>query len=184
MNKISKPSRTIFAFTFVVCAFLFILIFTYINRVVATTQGNNIYYNNETYIESFEVFDYEKDKYLGRVNFVAYDCKPKMYSILDKPDYLFVDMGRDYRIYKRIPEYKESEFIGKTSEEIIKAFGSFDCVGMPEDEDGLYKNCRCGYTIKKSKKGFLGNTPEILFFITFDENGVAIACEEGYRPGG
>lgn len=55
---------------------------------------------------------------------------------------------------------------------------------MPADEDGLYRNCQCGYTIKESKKGFLETTSEILLFITFDENGAAITCEEGYRPGG
>jgi hypothetical protein len=41
-----------------------------------------------------------------------------------------------------------------------------------------------GYTVKEPKVGFLGTSDEILFFITFDENGVAKKCEEGYRPGG
>jgi hypothetical protein len=47
-----------------------------------------------------------------------------------------------------------------------------------------YRNCRCGYTIQKPQKGFLGTQPEKIFFICFDENGVAISCEEGFRPGG
>jgi hypothetical protein len=55
---------------------------------------------------------------------------------------------------------------------------------MPADGDGLYRNCRCGYTIQKPQKGFLGTQPEKIFFICFDENGVAISCEEGFRPGG
>ena len=80
--------------------------------------------------------------------------------------------------------YSESDFIGKTSAEIVNEFGSFDCIGMPAGEDGLYRNCRCGYTIKESQTGFLGKSSEILFFIIFDENGTAIRCEEGYRPGG
>ena len=81
-------------------------------------------------------------------------------------------------------KYHKDEFIGKTSKEIVQLFGPFDCIGRPAGEDGLYRNCRCGYTIKEPKKGFFGTSAEVLFFITFDENGVAISCEEGYRPGG
>lgn len=80
--------------------------------------------------------------------------------------------------------YHEADFVGRTSAEIEEKFGPFDCVGMPEGEDGLYRNCRCGYTIQDPRKGPLGTSPEILFFIIFDENGVAVSCEEGYRPGG
>lgn len=81
-------------------------------------------------------------------------------------------------------KYHPEDFIGKTSEEIISRYGSFDCISMPAGEDGLYKNCRCGYTIKKAAKGFFGAYEEELFFITFDEKGVATRCDEGYRPGG
>ena len=81
-------------------------------------------------------------------------------------------------------KYHEDEFIGRTSKDIVQEFGSFDCVGVPAGEDGLYRNCKCGYAIKEPQKGFLGTSPEILFFISFDEDGIATACEEGYRPGG
>lgn len=81
-------------------------------------------------------------------------------------------------------KYHADDFIGKTSAQIINEFGSFYCSTMPVGSDGIYKNCRCGYTIKEAKKGFLGTSTEVLFFITFDENGIAISCEEGYRPGG
>ena len=80
--------------------------------------------------------------------------------------------------------YNAKDFIGKTSAEIEAEFGTFDCLGMPASEDGLYRNTRCGYTIKESQVGFLGTDPEILIFIKFDENGIAISYEEGYRPGG
>lgn len=80
--------------------------------------------------------------------------------------------------------YSEDDFLGKSSAEIIDEFGSFDCVTMPMSEDGLYRNCRCGYTIKEPITGFLGTSPELLFFIGFDNNGIAVECEEGYRPGG
>lgn len=81
-------------------------------------------------------------------------------------------------------KYSKAEFIGKTSAEIIAEFGAFDCCGSPISEDGLYRNTSCGYTIKAPKANFFGTTPEVLFFITFNENGKAISCEEGYRPGG
>ena len=81
-------------------------------------------------------------------------------------------------------KYRASDFIGKTSREIISEFGEFDCTLVPAGEDGVYRNCQCGYTVREPKKGFLGTSPEILFFILFDENGVAVSCEEGYRPGG
>jgi hypothetical protein len=104
MDRVIKMGRYLFAVTLIVFAVLSIVLFIHNNRVVATTEGNRIYYNNETYVESFEVFDYEKGKCLGRVNFIVYDCKFKMYSIRKMPNYIFVDMGRDYRIYKRISE--------------------------------------------------------------------------------
>ena len=74
-------------------------------------------------------------------------------------------------------KYTPSNFLGKTSAEIVAQHGAFDCTLMPADSDGLYRNCRCGYTVP-------GTNPEVLLFIFFDENGVAIKCEEGYRPGG
>ena len=81
-------------------------------------------------------------------------------------------------------KYKEEQFIGKTSAEIEKEYGSFDCILMPVSEDGLYRNTRCGYTVAEPQAGFFGTSPEVLLFISFDGNGIAISCEEGYRPGG
>ena len=83
-----------------------------------------------------------------------------------------------------VEKYKEEDFIGKTSAEIETEYGSFDCVMGQPDNDGLYRNCRCGYTIKEPQVGFLGTDPEVLFFISFDKNGVAYECSEDYRPGG
>ena len=80
--------------------------------------------------------------------------------------------------------YHAEAFLGKTSAEIIDQYGAFDCIGMPADSDGLYRNCRCGYTVREARKGFLGTSPEILFLIAFDENGIAVECSEGDRPGG
>ena len=80
--------------------------------------------------------------------------------------------------------YNEKDFLGRSSAEIVREYGEFDCVTMPKTEDGLYRNCRCGYTIREAKAGFFGASDEILFFIFFDENGIAMECEKGYRPGG
>ena len=55
---------------------------------------------------------------------------------------------------------------------------------MPAGEDGLYRGSRCGYTIKEPVTGWLGTSPEVLFFIIFDQDGIAVSCEEGTRPGG
>ncbi len=42
-------------------------------------------------------------------------------------------------------KYDESDFIGKTSAEIVEEYGDFDCVTMPR-RNGLYRNCQCGYS--------------------------------------
>lgn len=80
--------------------------------------------------------------------------------------------------------YDANDFIGKTSTEIISKYGAFDCTLLPASADGLYKNCACGYIEKEARVNFLGTSPEVLFFIVFNENGIAIDCERGYRPGG
>lgn len=82
-------------------------------------------------------------------------------------------------------EYYDTDWIiGKTSSEIIDQYGAFDCITMDANEDGLYKNCKCGYTIIEEKQGFLSKSEEVLLFVHFDEYGVAVKCEQGYRPGG
>ncbi len=81
-------------------------------------------------------------------------------------------------------KFSEDQFLGKTSAEIENEYGPFDCVLMPASEEGLYRDCTCGYTIKEPKTLFFGTSPETLFFIRFDENGIAYSCDEGNRPGG
>lgn len=80
--------------------------------------------------------------------------------------------------------YDAADFVGKTSAQIIAEFGEFDCVGTEPGADGTYRNTSCGYTIRAPRVGFLGTDPEILFFIVFDENDIAVDCYEGHRPGG
>lgn len=80
-------------------------------------------------------------------------------------------------------KYNERDFLGKTSAEIVEQYGEFDCIGMSADTDGLYRSTMCGYTIREAKTVFWGTDPEILLFISFDANGVAVSCGKGYRPG-
>ena len=80
-------------------------------------------------------------------------------------------------LFSACGKYRPDDFLGKSSVQIEAEYGAFDCTLMPADSDGLYRKCRCGYTVP-------GTNPEVLLFIFFDENGVAIKCEEGYRPGG
>ena len=81
-------------------------------------------------------------------------------------------------------KYSEADFLGRSSAQIVAQFGEFDCTGRSPDADGLYRSTSCGYTVREPRTGFLGTDPELLFFISFDENGVAFDCYEGYRPGG
>ena len=56
-------------------------------------------------------------------------------------------------------KYDAEDFIGKTSAEIVDENGDFDCV-IGEADNGIYSNCKCGYTIKEKKAGFLGSSDE------------------------
>lgn len=73
--------------------------------------------------------------------------------------------------------YKEDDIIGLTSVEIVEKYGDFDRPQGKPNEDGLYRNCACGYLISEAKKGYLGTTPPEYFMITFDENGIACYCK-------
>ena len=105
MNKTIKIGRYLLTVACIMYGVLSIVLFIHNNQVVATTEDNNILYHNEIYVETFEVFDYEKGYCLGRVDFSTYGFKPKIYSIRKMPNYIFVAMGMtDHRIYKKITE--------------------------------------------------------------------------------
>lgn len=73
-------------------------------------------------------------------------------------------------------KYSEDEIIGLTSIEIVEKYGDFDRTQGFPDEDGLYRDCACGYIISEKRVGFLGTTPPEYFMIYFDEDGVANWC--------
>ena len=82
----------------------------------------------------------------------------------------------------RSSKYNEKDFVGKTSTGIINQYGQFDFVTVPPKGDSLYKSCTCGYIIQKSSSGFWGTSREMMFFIVFDESGIAINCFESEIP--
>ena len=73
-------------------------------------------------------------------------------------------------------KYTEDDFLGLTSSEIIEKYGDFDRKRGAPDEDGLYRDCACGYLITEKETDFFGTTPPEYFMIYFDENGVADWC--------
>ena len=73
-------------------------------------------------------------------------------------------------------KYSEEEIIGLTSSEVIEKYGDFDRAQGSPGEDGLYRDCSCGYLISEEKVGYLGTTPPEYFMIDFDKDGVAFQC--------
>lgn len=73
-------------------------------------------------------------------------------------------------------KYSENDFIGLSSLDIVNKFGDFDRKQSIPNDDGLYRNCACGYLVAEAKKGFFGTTPPKYFMIYFDENGIARYC--------
>ena len=66
-------------------------------------------------------------------------------------------------------KYDESDFLGKSSKEIVAEFGDFDCISSSADSDGVYRNAVCGYTVREKRMGLLDSIPEVLIFSHFDE---------------
>ena len=91
-------------------------------------------------------------------------------------------LGVLFLFYSGLSKYDEENFIGKTSAEIAAQYGTFDFTTIAVREDCLYKDCRCGYVIQESSAGLLGNSREMMFFIVFDENGIAVSCFESEFP--
>lgn len=104
MKKTVKTVQSLFLAILLIGITFFFVLFLNRNQVVAKAEANKIYYNNAIYEETFEVFDFEKDCYLGRVEMPSYNSKCRLYSLYEKPAYLLVDMGFDVRIYKKLPD--------------------------------------------------------------------------------
>ena len=79
-------------------------------------------------------------------------------------------------VFSGCSKYTEDDFLGLTSLEIIEKYGDFDRKRGTPDEDGLYRDCACGYLISEKETNFFGTTPPEYFMIYFDENGIADWC--------
>lgn len=102
MEQTLSKVRRFISIAFLLCVVLFMASFFHNNKIVATTEGNKIYYNGAIYIESYEVFDFDKDRCLGSVKLLESGARHKMYSLCEKPEYIYVDMWLDYRLYVRV----------------------------------------------------------------------------------
>lgn len=102
MEKMIFKVRCLFFAALLLCVVFFMLSAFHNDRIVATAQGNKILYNNETYIESFEVFNFKKGRCLGSVRLSENNSRYKMYSLHGKPEYIYVDMWADHRLYTRV----------------------------------------------------------------------------------
>lgn len=72
-------------------------------RIVATVNGNKVFYNDKVYEETFEVTEFERDKCLGALKLSPDSMKSKIYSLKNMDGYILVDMiFFDHRIYKEI----------------------------------------------------------------------------------
>ena len=74
-------------------------------------------------------------------------------------------------------KYSEDEIIGLTSAEVIEKYGEFDRIQGTPGDDGLYRDCSCGYLVKEAQKGYFGTTSPEYLMIHFDENGIADLCK-------
>ena len=80
---------------------LFIGKLAYDNRIVATVDGNTIYYNDFAYEEVFEVFETKTSRCLGTLEWQD-KSKSKIWAIHGKPEYIYVSFLIDHRIYKMV----------------------------------------------------------------------------------
>jgi len=101
MEKTIRNVRYLLYIAFLLCVVFFIVSFFRNNKIVATAEGNRIYYNGETYVESFEVFDFDRDRCLGSVKIFEDGLRHRMYSLRERPGYVYVDMWLDHRLYVR-----------------------------------------------------------------------------------
>ncbi len=72
--------------------------------------------------------------------------------------------------------YREKDFIGLSSQEIIRQFGEFDHTSTAPDSEGIFRNCYCGYIIRDKVVGLFGTEPPVYFLIHFDALGIAYKC--------
>lgn len=74
--------------------------------------------------------------------------------------------------------YDVEWIVGKSSLKVEEFYGPFDQIEVSRGEDGLLRRGVGSYIIRPSLKHALHYEPELLFSISFDENGFAWRCFE------
>ncbi len=68
--------------------------------MVGHITENKIYYKDQIYVECYEVFNFNVGKCLGMIDWTEFGYCSKIYSIKNRPGYIYLSMTNDYRIYK------------------------------------------------------------------------------------
>ena len=80
--------------------------------------------------------------------------------------------------------YKESLILGKTSAEVEEIYGEFDQKDGIIGEDGLVRCGNGGYIVRERYHSGIIFVNQILFYVTFDANGIAVETGECLGPWG
>jgi len=103
MKKFLNIIRYILLFLIILYIAINIAFFVWNYRIVATVNGNKVFYNDKVYEETFEITEFERDKCLGALKLSPDAMKSKIYSLKNMDEYILVDMiFFDHRIYKEI----------------------------------------------------------------------------------
>ncbi len=86
----------------VILSFLITFFIFKSNRTVGYITNNKIYYKDQIYVENYEVIDFKVGKCLGMIEWTESGNCTKIYSIKNHPEYIYLSMTTDYRIYKLI----------------------------------------------------------------------------------
>ncbi len=82
-------------------------------------------------------------------------------------------------------KFSEQDIIGLNSKEVMEKYGSdIYQAGMPQDEDGYFRRCAISYLVEKGRKSEFFETPDKIFVICFDRDGIAYDCYYDIGPWG
>lgn len=101
-KQINKTKLFTIVSLIVIAIILFLIIFSVFesNRMVGHITENKIYYKDQIYVECYDVFNFNVGKCLGMIDWTEFGYCSKIYSIKNRPGYIYLSMTNDYRIYK------------------------------------------------------------------------------------
>ena len=80
--------------------------------------------------------------------------------------------------------YDKDWITGKNSKQIQARYGAFDILPDKAPEEGLYKDCYCGYFLQINKRNWDERLPDEYLYIVFDANGTARRVYKYVTEGG